>query len=538
MNTPSPAHPSPAHPFSAVPFSGATSAVDLEAGPELSLDHDACYRAVSSRDARFDGKIFTGVKTTGIYCRPICPARTPRSQNVLFFPSAAAAQEAGFRPCLRCRPETAPDLGAWRGTSNTVSRALSLIELGALDEGDVDGLASRVGVGERQLRRLFQRHLGASPVAAAQTRRVLLAKQLIHETRLPMAEIALASGFGSIRRFNETFQQLFRRPPSALRRAGAPEVSAGPSGEITLLLRYRPPYDWPAMLAFLRLRAIAGVETVEGDVYSRTIALDGAVGTLSVQPAEGADALRAVIRFPKLSALPAIIARLRRVFDLAADPVAIGAQLSEDPALAPLIAARPGLRVPGAWDGFELAIRAILGQQVTVTAAIVLAGKLVAGHGARLAVDVARPGLTHVFPTPERLAASDLTSLGMPGARARALSAMGAAVAADPAILAGRGGLEDAITRLRALPGIGEWTAQYIALRALREPDAFPAADIGLLRALEDETGKRPTPAELLARSERWRPWRAYAAQHLWASYAPHAVVKPAKAKPVEVRAA
>lgn len=504
--------------------------IDADPGPDLGLDHDACYRAVSTRDPRFDGQIFTGVKTTGIYCRPICPARTPRSENVRFFPSAAAAQEAGFRPCLRCRPETAPDLGAWRGASNTVSRALALIEMGALDEAGVEALAERVGVGERQLRRLFHRHLGASPVAAAQTRRVLLAKQLIHETRLPMTEIALAAGFGSIRRFNETFQQLFRRPPSALRRAGTPEVSAGPSGEITLMLRYRPPYDWAAMLDFLRLRAIRGVETVQGETYSRAIALDGSVGTLSVEPAVGADALKVAIRFPRLSALPAIIARLRRVFDLGADPAAIGAQLSEDPILAPLIAARPGLRVPGAWDGFELAIRAILGQQVTVTAAIVLAGKLVEGHGESLGPTAARPGLTHIFPTPERLAAADLTHLGMPGARARALSAMGAAVAANPSILAGRTGLDDAIARLKALPGIGEWTAQYIALRALREPDAFPAADIGLMRALEDEAGRRPNPAELLAMAERWRPWRAYAAQHLWASWAPHTTAGKAKA--------
>ncbi len=487
----------------------------------MDLDHDACYRAVASRDARFDGRIFTGVKTTGIYCRPICPARTPKSQNMVFFTSAAAAQEAGFRPCLRCRPETAPDLGAWRGAANTVSRALSLIEMGALDDADVEALADRLGVGERQLRRLFQRHLGASPVAVAQTRRVLLAKQLIHETALPMAEVALASGFGSIRRFNETFQQLFRRPPSALRRAGAPEVSSGPSGEITLLPRYRPPYDWPGMLAFLRLRAIRGLEVVEGDAYARTIALDGARGTLRVEPGPG-DTLKATIRFPKLSALPAIIARLRRVFDLAADPDAIGAQLSEDPALAPLVAARPGLRVPGAWDGFELAIRAVLGQQITVTAAINLAGKLVAAYGEPLSPAEAAPGLTHVFPAPERLAGADLATLGMPGARARALSSIAAAVAADPMIFGARRGLEEAIVTLRALPGVGEWTAQYIAMRELREPDAFPAADIGLLRALADEDGRRPTPAELLARAERWRPWRAYAAQHLWASWSPH----------------
>lgn len=483
----------------------------------MDLDHDACYRAVSTRDARFDGKIFIAVKTTGIYCRPICPARTPRRENVTFYPSAAAAQEAGYRPCLRCRPETAPDLAAWRGTSNTVSRALRLIELGALDELDVEGLADRLGVGERQLRRLFRQHLGASPVAVAQTRRVLLAKQLVHETRLPMTEIALAAGFGSVRRFNETFRQLFHRPPSALRRGSAPELSSGPAGEVTIRLRYRPPYDWPSMLAFLARRAIPGVETVTGERYARAIEIDGVRGTVAVEPEDGA--LRATVRFARLSALPKIIARLRRVFDLAADPQAIGAQLAEDPALAPLVAARPGLRVPGAWDGFELAVRAVLGQQITVAAAIGLAGKLVARHGAPLAPgETATPGLTHVFPAAERVAAADLTTLGMPRSRVACLSSLAAAVAADPQIFGAGRTLEDAITRLRGLAGIGDWTAQYIAMRELREPDAFPAADIGLLRALADRTGRRPTPAELLARAERWRPWRAYAAQHLWAA--------------------
>jgi AraC family transcriptional regulator of adaptative response / DNA-3-methyladenine glycosylase II len=304
---------------------------------QIDLDHEACYRAICQRDARFDGRFFTGVKTTGIYCRPVCPARVPLAKNVIFFPTAAAAQEAGFRPCLRCRPETAPDLGAWRGTSNTVSRALSLIEHGALDEDDADGLAGRLGVGERQLRRLFRQHLGASPVAVAQTRRILLAKQLIHETRLPMAEVAFASGFGSIRRFNETFQTLFGRPPSELRRAGGPDFPAGPAGEIVLLLRYHPPYDWPAIIAFLERRAIGGLEHVTAERYARTVQLDGLTGTVAVEPARG-NALCATVRFPKLSALPAIIARLRRVFDLGADPVAIAAHLAKDPTLKPLVA--------------------------------------------------------------------------------------------------------------------------------------------------------------------------------------------------------
>jgi AraC family transcriptional regulator of adaptative response / DNA-3-methyladenine glycosylase II len=481
----------------------------------MDLEHDACYRVVCLRDARFDGRFFTAVKTTGIYCRPICPARTPRCENVTFFPTAAAAQEAGFRPCLRCRPETAPDLGAWRGTSNTVSRALALIEAGALNDASVDALAGRLGVGERQLRRLFRQHLGASPIAVAQTRRVLLAKQLIHETCLPMTEIAFAAGFGSVRRFNETFQALYARAPRALRRASAPDVSAGPRGEIALLLRYRPPYDWPAMLEFLRRRAIPGIEVVTADAYMRSIELDGTVGMVAVTQAQP-NALRATVQFPKLSALPSIIARLRRVFDLAADPIAISAHLAKDPMLAPLVKARPGLRVPGAWDGFELAVRAVLGQQITVAAAARLAGRLVAAHGAPLPAPLG--GLTHAFPRPQMLAAADLTALGMPRRRAAAVSAVAAQVVADPLLFDATGQLDDAVERLRAIRGVGEWTAQYIALRQLREPDAFPADDAGLIRAIAHQEGRGPSSSELMDRASQWRPWRAYAAQHLWAS--------------------
>jgi AraC family transcriptional regulator, regulatory protein of adaptative response / DNA-3-methyladenine glycosylase II len=481
----------------------------------MDLDHDACYRALSQRDSRFDGRFFTAVKTTGIYCRPVCPARTPHSKNVIFYPTAAAAQEAGFRPCLRCRPETAPDMGAWRGTSNTVSRALALIELGALDQGDVEALGERLGVGERQLRRLFRQHLGASPVAVAQTRRVLLAKQLIHETHLPMAEIAFASGFGSVRRFNEAFLALFKRAPGELRRLGGRDVASKTGGELSLLLRYQPPYDWPAMLAFLKQRAIPGMESVEGDCYTRAISLEGTQGSVSVRPGE-ANTLRVGIRIAQLSLVPGIIARLRRVFDLAADPRAICAHLSKDPVLAPLVAKRPGLRVPGAWDGFELAIRAVLGQQITVTAAVRLAARLVARYGEPLVTPV--HGLTHCFPRPEALAKADLTKLGMPKSRADTLSAVAAAVVADPDVFRANCGLEEAVQRLRAIRGVGEWTAQYIALRQLREPDAFPASDIGVLRALANEQGVRPKADEVLARAENWRPWRAYAAQHLWAA--------------------
>jgi AraC family transcriptional regulator, regulatory protein of adaptative response / DNA-3-methyladenine glycosylase II len=482
----------------------------------MDMDRIACYRAISTRDARFDGRLFVGVKTTGIYCRPICPARTPKLANVSFYPSAAAAQEAGFRPCLRCRPETSPNLAFWRGTSNTVSRALALIETGGLDEADVEGLANRLGVGARQLRRLFRQHVGASPVAVAQTRRVLLAKQLIHETSLPMAGVAMASGFNSVRRFNETFLQLFGRSPATLRRVR--DKTRREAGALSVHLAYRPPYDWDAILSFLAARAIPGVEAVSGNIYRRTIEIDDDRGVISVAPADR-NRLSVSVRFPNMATLPSIIARVRRVFDLAADPDMIGAHLSLDPVLAPLISARPGLRVPGAWDGFELAVRAIFDQQITVPAATKLLGKLVLAHGAPLPAAIKDvEGLTHLFPSPSRLAGADLAALGMPQARAVAVSSLAAAIFADPAMFSRGASLDEATAKLRLLPGIGEWTAQYIAMRELREPDAFPAADIGLMRAMATADGRRPSPAELLSRAERWRPWRAYAALHLWAA--------------------
>jgi AraC family transcriptional regulator of adaptative response / DNA-3-methyladenine glycosylase II len=482
----------------------------------MDMDRTACYRAISTRDARFDGRLFVGVKTTGIYCRPICPARTPKFENVSFYASAAAAQEAGFRPCLRCRPEISPELAFWRGTSNTVSRALTLIEAGGLDDDGVEGLGDRLGVGARQLRRLFRQHVGASPIAVAQTRRVLLAKQLIHETRLPMAQVALASGFNSVRRFNETFLQLFGRAPASLRRTRDHERRE--AGMLSVRLAYRPPYDWDAMLSFLTARAIPGVELVSGNGYRRTIAIGHHCGVIGVTPADK-NRVDVTIRFPDMAALPQIIARVRRVFDLAADPDTIGAHLALDPALAPLLQARPGLRVPGAWDGFELAMRAVFGQQITVPAATKLLGKLVQAYGDPLRAQASDGGgLTHLFPSAARIAGADLATLGMPGARARSASALAQIMADDPLIFSRGASLDDAIAKLRALPGIGEWTAQYIAMRELREPDAFPAADVGLLRALAAPDGRRPLPAELLARAERWRPWRAYAALHLWAA--------------------
>jgi AraC family transcriptional regulator of adaptative response / DNA-3-methyladenine glycosylase II len=367
-------------------------------------------------------------------------------------------------------------------------------------------------MGERQLRRLFQQHLGASPVAVAQTRRVHLAKQLIHDTNLPMTQVALASGFGSIRRFNETFQALYGRGPSELRRRRA--SATAPEEGISVLLRYRPPYDWDALLAFLATRAVPGVETVVDGRYRRVVELAGALGTIDVAHEPAALALRAIVRFPRLDALPEIIARVRRLFDLGANPTAISAALARDPILAPLVEARPGLRVPGGWDGFEIAVRAVLGQQITVKGAVHAAARLVRDLGRPLDDASGTQDLTHAFPGPERFA-NGYVANGMPRARATALTGLAAAAVADPALFHPHRSLDVAIARLCTVPGVGEWTAQYVAMRALRESDAFLAGDVALHRILAVR-GVRPSPREVLAHSQAWRPWRAYAVLHLW----------------------
>jgi AraC family transcriptional regulator, regulatory protein of adaptative response / DNA-3-methyladenine glycosylase II len=489
-----------------------------------------CYRAVLARDARYDGRFFTCVKTTGIYCRPICPARPPKLENCTFVPTAAAAQEAGFRPCLRCRPESSPDLDAWRGTSATVSRALKVIESGALDDGDVASLADRLEIGERHLRRLFRQHVGAAPVTVAQTRRVLLAKQLIHQTDLSMIQVALASGFGSVRRFNETFQSLYHRPPSELRR----RVAASPSPEISLVLPYRPPYDWAAMLRFLEVRTIGGLEVITKGSYSRIIELENVMGSITVSHVPDQSALRVVVRFPRLNFLPVIIARIRRMFDLSADPGAINSALSSDPILAPLVSARPGLRVPGGWNGFEIAIRAVLGQQITVKAATQLATRIVSAIGTPVTGSTDIPGLTHTFPQPQRFTANILANIGMPKARAATLANIAAAISADDRLFDPRRDLAEAVARLRDLPGIGEWTAQYIAMRALGESDAFLAGDVAVQRKFS-LNNRRPSASELLARAEHWRPWRAYAVLHLWMADAEIPQIQKSKIKPKEI---
>ncbi|MBD3881982.1 DNA-3-methyladenine glycosylase 2 family protein [Phormidium tenue FACHB-886] len=478
------------------------------------LDPTPYYRAIQTKDARFDGQFFVAVRSTGIYCRPVCPATTPKPENCTFYPSAAAAQQAGFRPCLRCRPELAPHLFAFVGTASTVSRALRLIADGALDTGSVEALAARLGISDRHLRQLFAKHLGTSPVAIAQTRRLQFAKQLIDETPLSMTDIAIAAGFASIRRFNDAVRQTYGRSPSELRRHTAPIPETNLT--ITLKLSFSPPYDWAAMMRFLMPRATPGLEAAGLDSYRRAIAIDGDQGVVEVRPVVGKNHLIANICFPKLAHLGQIVERLRRMFDLGANATEIAAHFQTDPVLREIVQRQPGLRIPGAWEPFELAVRAILGQQVSVSAATTLAGRLVSAYGEPLTVGTAKASLLQaVFPRPEQLADADLSVLGIPRGRAKAIVALAAVVAENPQFFTQFHSLEETIQTLCRLPGIGEWTAHYIALRALREPDAFPTSDLGLLRAMA-ALGYTVTKAELADYADAWRPWRAYAAMHLW----------------------
>ena len=480
---------------------------------ETQLDYEVCERARLARDPRFDGRFFIGVKTTGVFCRPICPVRAAKAENVLYFPTAAAASEAGFRPCLRCRPEAAPGTPAWLGTAATVSRALRLIADGALDDGNVTELAERVGVGPRHLTRLFRRHLGATPRAVAATRRLLFAKKLIDETELPLAQVALSAGFGSLRRFNTVIRDTYQRTPGMLRRSARQRGRTADDHDFVLNLPFRAPYDWAAITAYLTARATPGVEQVTPEHYVRSIRLDGQAGRIAVSPAAKTDQLELRVAFPDPKALFRIVERVRQMFDLGGDPATIGAHLARDAAMVPRLTARPGLRLPGAWDGFELTIRAILGQQVTVKGATTLAGRLADAFGEQLPGNGAGP--TRLFPTPAALAEADVASIGLPKARARSIQALAAAVRDgnvrfDRALDAAE--LERQLTQL---PGIGAWTAQYVAMRWLHEPDAFPASDLGLIRAAQ-ALGIAETAKQLAAHAETWRPWRAYAAIYLW----------------------
>ncbi len=480
------------------------------------LDEEICWRASRSRDRRFDGLFFSGVVTTGVYCRPICPVVGPKRQNVRFYPSAAAAEAAGFRACHRCRPEAAPGSPAWVGSSATVSRALRLISTGPVPPQSAEALAERLGLGARHLRRLFTRHLGTTPQVVARTRRTHFARRLIDDTELPMSEVALASGFGSIRQFNQAIRVSFGRPPTQLRREAAGRREESAEGEIAIKLAYRPPLAWDALLGFLGPRAIPGVESADAASYRRTIELDGAVGMLEVRQDPGAAQLVLRVRIRETAGLGHVVEGVRRIFDLRANPLQIATDLSQDPELARLVEKRPGIRIPGAWDPFELAVRAVLGQQITVKGATTLAGRLVRSFGKPIGECGLAP-LTHLFPSPDVLAGADVSSIGMPRARAETIRRLASDVASGKLTLYGVGRTEAVAQALREIPGIGDWTVQYIAMRALSEPDAFPASDLGLRGAL---AGARLSTAALARRSEHWRPWRAYAAMWLWASLA------------------
>jgi AraC family transcriptional regulator of adaptative response / DNA-3-methyladenine glycosylase II len=474
------------------------------------FDRGTLDRARLSRDPRFDGKFIIAVKSTGVYCRPICPSPTSKSANVRYYATPEAAAEAGYRPCLRCRPEAAPGTPAWLGTSAVVRRALRLINDGCLDKASVDALAATVGVGPRHLHRLFVQHVGAAPMVVAQTRRVQFAKRLIDETDLPMIEIALAAGFGSLRRFNDTFQKTYGRAPRDLRRMWRRGMAAL-AGEIVLRLAFRPPYDWAQVLDFLHHRAVPGVETVDERGYLRTVATREGHAVVRVRLLDDDNALELRVRGAAPEDLFHVSCTARRMFDLAADPARIAQALRSDPMLGPLVKERPGLRIPGAWDGFECAVRAILGQQVSVAAARTFAARLVRLVGQPVAGETS--GLTHVFPAARNLADADLEAIGITKARAAALRELARAVA-DARLDLG-GPTEEVTAAIAALPGCGPWTAQYIALRGLGDPDAFPASDL-VLRRSAGAPGLPLSPAALEARAEAWRPWRGYAVLHLW----------------------
>ncbi len=475
-------------------------------------DVRACEQARLSRDARFDGLFFTAVTSTRIYCRPVCPAPSPKPQNVRYYASAAAAEAAGFRPCLRCRPELAPGNDAWQRGDHVIARTLKLMENGALDELSMETMAERVGLGARQLRRLFVDRLGAPPISVHTTHRLLFAKQLLTETSLPVTEVALASGFRSLRRFNAAFLQANRVPPRELRRH--PSVSN--EDAITLRLGYRPPYDFEAMLAFLRGRALPGVELVDEHSYARVFGPVDAPGWLRLSAWPGDEhALRLQLHCPQPMQMLGVVTKLRRMFDLDANPQSIGDALKQSPVLKPLLRKRPGLRLPGGWDGFEIAVRAILGQQVSVAAARTLATRIVQRYGTP--VESALPGLERLFPGPEALADVDLREIGLTTARAGTVRGVAQALLDGRIDFRSEQPLDEFVERWVALPGIGEWTAHYMAMRALSHPDAFPAADLILRRAAAGDGPELSTKA-LTAMAEAWRPWRAYTVMHLWRS--------------------
>jgi AraC family transcriptional regulator of adaptative response / DNA-3-methyladenine glycosylase II len=478
----------------------------------VALDSRICSRARLARDARFDGKFFIAVLSTGIYCRPICRARTAKESNVRYYPSAAAAAAAGFRPCLRCRPESSPGTPGWLGTPSTVSRALRLISESGLEDGGVETLAERLGIGARHLRRLFVRHLGAPPSAVAETRRLHFAKKLIDETRLPMNQLALAAGFGCVRRFNAAIRATYHRTPTQIRRL-ARKTAVARGNRYAFRLGFRPPYEWDATLRFLSAHATPGVESVLAAGYRRSISLNGCEGWFAVSREPGDDALAVEIAFGDPQFLFAIVERIRAMFDLDADPAEIARWLNDDPLLARLPAS--GTRVPGCWDGFELAVAMLLGPRAGCAANETI-GRIVEVFGRRVSMT---DGVTRLFPAPDVLAAANLRRLGVSAERADAIAALAKSVVGSRICFSAGTSSHSVLASLRALPGFDRSAAEWIAMRALREPDAFPPADAALLRG-----ARLQSASQLARRAEKWRPWRAYAAMCLWNRAASSAV--------------
>ncbi|MEX0965486.1 MAG: AlkA N-terminal domain-containing protein [Pseudohongiellaceae bacterium] len=480
-------------------------------------NNDEYENARQSRDPRFDGRFFVGVLTTGIYCRPVCPVRIPKRENVQLYRSAAAASEAGFRPCLRCRPESSPGTPAWIGAPYKVSKALHLIARGNLDGSSVEQLAQQLAIGPRQLSRLFRQYVGASPVAVAQTQRLHFAKKLLDETSLPLSEVCFAAGYGSVRRFNAVFQSTYSRSPKELRKGVRGAKRLAHEG-IRVRLSYRPPLDFRAMLAYLDYRRIPGVEYIdsENNAYHRTIAIEGNVGDICVRFSERENSAELTINFPDTRQLYYIVEKVRLLFDLKADSEVIEQFFQSDALLNKIVKRNPGTRVTGCWDGLEVTVRAILGQQVTVKAATTLAGRVAEKHGADYSCPTVQ--LTRIFPSAKKLATAKLDGLGIVGQRVSAIKAVASKIESREIVFDGVLETDVFIQRICEIKGIGDWTAHYIALRVLSDPDAFPYSDL-ILRRAAARVGETLTPKELLQRAEVWRPWRAYAVIFLWKHY-------------------
>lgn len=463
----------------------------------VQLDHQQCYDAMSSRDSRFDGRFWIGVATTGVYCRPVCPSRTPLSRNVTFYAHPAAAEDAGFRPCRRCQPDAAPGSAAWRGGAEVVDRALRLIAQGALDTGSVDVLAARLHVGGRHLRRLFHDHVGTGPDAVARTRRAHLARRLLIDTSLPVADVAFAAGFGSVRQCNDVVRATFHATPTQVRSARSSKLSGVAGERLRIRVPVRAPFDGEGILIHLAGRAVPGIESVDSSGYERVLRLGDDVGAVGIELAEGG--LAVSVDASLVDHLGALVAGVRRLVDADADPVAVQAHLGTDADIGQLVASRPGLRVPGSWSGFEAAVRAVVGQQISVAGATTVVGRIVAAFGAG------------AFPSPEDLVEAEMEPLGLIGRRAATIRSIARRMLDGDLALDGTVPLVELEAELVAIAGVGPWTASAIALR-IGEPDAFPAGDLHIRRALDADTR---TASQI---AERWRPWRSYAAAHLWAA--------------------